>query len=141
MRRRDLNAIKQILVEAGIRPTAQRIAICQYVLTQADHPTADCIKKWADRNFPTVSMATIYNTLGTLVESGLLKAIKFPHSEKVIYDSNCEAHYHFLDEETGELIDIATDRVEITPKLQAEFEIGAIDVLLKGKRLPSSINR
>src|SRR5262249_26897232 len=63
--------IENRLNEHGVQPTAQRIAICRYVLCEADHPTAEDVKKWADANFPKMSLATVYNTLGILVAAGL----------------------------------------------------------------------
>lgn len=126
--------IEDRLKKANIQPTAQRIAICKYVLCEADHPTADDVKQWADKNFPKMSLATVYNTLNTLVAAGLLKEFKFPHSEKVVYDSNIEAHYHFIDEKTGELVDLSVDEVKVMTKLSDKFEIRETEVLLRGTR-------
>ncbi|MEZ4820707.1 MAG: transcriptional repressor [Bdellovibrionota bacterium] len=69
--------IKTRLSLAGVNPTAQRIAICRFVLCDADHPTADDVKTWADKNFPMVSRATVYNTLNTLVQVKILKSACF----------------------------------------------------------------
>src|SRR4051812_15024374 len=104
--------IEAKLEAAGIQPTAQRIAICRYVLCEADHPSAEDVKDWADRNFPKVSLATVYNTLNTLVAAGLLREFRFPHSERVIYDPNLSSHFHFLDEDSGKLYDLTPDQVE-----------------------------
>lgn len=120
------------LKRAGIQPTAQRIAIYQYVLCTAYHPTVEQIKAWVDANFPKISLATVYNTLKILVNARLLKGIKFPHSDKVIYDNNITEHYHFLDEDTGELYDISTDQFEIHPKLDIKFQIAHTEILLRG---------
>lgn len=124
--------IEAHLLKAGVQPTAHRIAIARYVLCEADHPTAEQVKEWADKNFPKLSLATVYNTLHTLVKSGLLREFRFPHSEKVIYDNNISTHYHFLDESTGELIDISADQVEITPKLKKMFQAKHFDLLIRG---------
>ena len=69
--------IEERLKKAGVQPTAQRIAICRFVLCQADHPTADQVKAWADKNFPKMSLATVYNTLNLWVEAGLLQELRF----------------------------------------------------------------
>ena len=126
--------IEAKLVAANIQPTAQRIAICQFVLCSADHPTAEQVKAWADKNFPKLSLATVYNTLKTLVEAELLKEFRFPHSEKVVYDSNLEEHYHFLDENTGELFDIDPQLVSLSPKLGKDFKVSSVEVVFRGKR-------
>jgi Fur family transcriptional regulator, iron response regulator len=131
--------IEDRLLKAKIQPTAQRIAICQYVLCEADHPTADEVKAWADNNFPKMSLATVYNTLKTLVEGGLLREYRFPHSDKVIYDNNLNEHYHFVDEKTGELVDISPE--EIAPNgvnlSSKHYEIHSVDVVFRGTRKKS----
>ena len=124
--------IEATLSGAGIQPTAQRIAICRYVLCEASHPTAEEVKAWADRNFPKMSLATVYNTLGILVKAGLLKELRLPHSESVIYDDRVTDHHHFLDEKTGELIDLLPEEVEVTPRLKRRLKVRSMEVLLKG---------
>ncbi|HEY9855058.1 MAG TPA: Fur family transcriptional regulator [Stenomitos sp.] len=126
--------IETVLKNAGINPTAQRIAICRFVLCEADHPSAETIKQWIDRNFPKMSLATVYNTLRVLVDGGLLKELKVPHTESVLYDNNVAEHYHFFDEQTGELVDIAPEHVTLAPHLGEGFTITGVDVLLRGTR-------
>lgn len=124
--------IESILKKAGIQATAQRIAICQYVLCEALHTTVEEIKEWADRNFPKISLATVYNTVNILVEAGLVKPLKLPHIEKIIYDNNVENHYHFLDENTGEIFDIEPEQLEFKYMLNKNFKINGIDILIRG---------
>ena len=126
--------IEANLRQAGVNPTAQRIAICQFVLCDADHPTAEDVKAWADKNFPKMSMATVYNTLGTLVNAGLLKEFKFPHTGKVIYDNNLTKHYHFYDEGTGMLTDIPSDQIDVKSPLFKSLKITEIDVVIRGRK-------
>jgi Fur family iron response transcriptional regulator len=122
------------LIAAGIHPTAQRIAICRYVLCEAHHPTAEEVKTWVDRHFPKMSLATVYNTLKALVRGGLLRELKMPHCGKVIYDNVVIEHFHFFDEKTGQLIDISAEEVEIHPKLRPGYRLIGIDVVLRGSR-------
>lgn len=124
--------IESRLQAAGVQPTAQRIAICRYVLCQAEHPTAEQVKDWADRNFPKLSLATVYNTLNLLVKAGLLKELRLPHTDKVIYDNNVSPHHHFLDEKTGELFDLDPADVSVAPKLKSGFQVKKVDVLITG---------
>lgn len=126
--------IEAVLKQAGINPTAQRIAIGRFVLCEAEHPTAEAIKQWVDQHFPKMSLATVYNTLKILVEAGLVRELKLPHTDCVMYDTNLRVHYHFLDERTGELLDIPCEEVDLTPKLGPGFAINAVEVLLRGTR-------
>lgn len=126
--------IEALLKRAGINATAQRIAICRYVLCEADHPTADDVKQWVDQNFPKMSLATVYNTLKILVEGGLLRELRLPHTDCVLYDNNLEAHHHFLDDATGTLYDVPAASVALSPELGAEFKVQAVEVLMRGTR-------
>ena len=127
------NLIEQLQV-ANVQPTAQRIAIYQYVTCEGDHPTAEDVKAWVDDHFPKISLATVYNTLRTLVDADLLREFKLPHTSKVVYDSNVDKHHHFLDEETGQLFDVGLDMIELNPKLKRQYQINDIQVLVRGKK-------
>lgn len=125
--------IQTKLIAAGVQPTLQRIAICKYVLCEANHPTAEQVKEWAEKNLEKISQATVYNTLNTLVDAGLLRVFKFPHSEKVIYDNNVHDHYHFLDENSGHLYDIEPKDVSVEMEVPAKFVVNSMEIVLKGQ--------
>lgn len=124
--------IEERLRAAGVQPTLQRISICQYVLCDADHPTAEEVHAWADKNLAKISLATVYNTLNTLVAAGLLREFKFSHLDKVIYDNNLEVHSHFLDEKSGKLFDIHKEDVKLGLQLAGNFDVKGYDLLIKG---------
>jgi len=125
--------IEDRLSAAGVRPTAQRIAIAQFVLCSADHPTADDVKSWTDKNFPKLSMATVYNTLSALVKAGLLREFRLAHSNRIIYDQNIAIHHHFLDEKTGMLHDLSADSVEVRIKPGKGAKVRQMEVFLRGE--------
>ena len=130
----EFHEVEERLRVAGIQPTAQRIAICQYVLNQKDHASVDEVKEWVDHKIPKVSLATVYNTLNLLVKHGLIKAIKLPQSDRVHYDCNTNVHGHFYDEESSELIDLTSDQIKVICNLGDDFEVDDIQVLINGKR-------
>ncbi|MFS4457648.1 Fur family transcriptional regulator [Bdellovibrio sp. HCB2-146] len=127
------NDIQERLQNAGVQPTLQRLAICKFVLNEADHPTADDVKEWADVNLGKISQATVYNTLNTLVDAGILKEFKFPHSGKVVYDCNTHDHFHFVDESTGKIYDIDPADVKIDIAIPKKFKVKDIKLVLKGE--------
>ncbi len=131
----DVKAMTRKLEEVGVHPTAQRIAICHYVLCEADHPTAEDVKEWVDRRFPKISMATVYNTLKTLVEANLIRELRLPHSTKLLYDRNMSDHHHFVDEESGQVTDIDAAQIEVKPKLSKGFIVNEVQLVLSGRRL------
>ena len=125
--------IEEVLRQAGLQPTAQRIAICRYVLCEADHPTAEDVKRWADRELPKCSLATVYNTLSALVKAGLVLELKLSHSDSVVYDMNTDRHFHFLDERTGKLYDVDESELDIKVKLRDGLKAERVEVLIRGR--------
>ena len=128
----DMATISETLAAAGMNPTAQRIAVFQYLCNHSDHPTPEQVKAAVDQVFPKISLATIYNTLNALVSAGLILAVKLPHSGKIVYDVNTSKHYHFIDEKQGLLVDLDPRDVQIQLGLPPEYEVEDIDVFIKG---------
>lgn len=125
--------IEQKLVAHKVQPTLQRIAICRYVLCEANHPTAEEVFEWSQKNLDKISQATVYNTLGALAEAGLLRTFKFPHSEKLIYDCNTEDHYHFFDEKSQRIMDIEAKSIHVDVNLPKKYKVNGMELLLKGE--------
>jgi len=127
------NAIS-ILQQCDIQPTPQRIAVVEYVLKSKKHPSADDILSHARKKCPTVSRATVYNTLNLLVEKGLLGMLTIKEGA-VIFDPNVKRHHHFIDEDTGNIYDIPWDQLEVNGKEKLkDFEINGFQVILRGRR-------
>ena len=123
-----------ILRQCDIQPTPQRIAVVEYVLSSKAHPTADDVLHYARKKCPTVSRATVYNTLNLLVERGLI-GMQTIKEGAVVFDPNVEKHHHFIDEATGKVYDIAWDQLEVRGKEKLiDFEIHEFQVILRGKR-------
>lgn len=134
----NLADVKKILKEAGINPTAQRIAISCFVLCEANHPTAEDVRKWAEDNFPMLARATVYNTLHSLVRVGVLKEVRLSAINKVVYDTNTSYHHHFFDTNTGTLEDICPSTVDIDLSISDEIKIDSLELLIKGTKHPST---
>lgn len=123
-----------ILRHCGIQPTPQRIAVVQSVLASKAHPTADEILVSARTKCPTVSRATVYNTLNLLVEKRLI-GMQAIREGAVVFDPNIQKHHHFIDDDTGDIYDIPWDQLEVRGKKTFEdFEILEVQVIMRGKR-------
>lgn len=123
-----------ILRQCDIQPTPQRIAVVEYVLRSTTHPSADDVLTYARRKCPTVSRATVYNTLNLLVEKGLI-GMQTIRERAVVFDPNIEKHHHFIDEDTGQIYDIPWDQLEVKGKDKLkDFEISEFQVILRGRR-------
>ncbi|EQA45820.1 ferric uptake regulator family protein [Leptospira broomii serovar Hurstbridge str. 5399] len=128
--------IEMRLKSVSIQPTMQRISICQYVLCEADHPTAEEVKEWVDSRSFKMSLATVYNTLNVLVSAGLLREFKFSCLGKSVYDSNIDDHYHFFDETTGKFHDVDASLLSLESHLPTEFKVNKVDILFSGTMDP-----
>ena len=124
----------QKLVEHGIQPSAQRLAVAEYVLFTEDHPTADQVWGRVRETFPMLSRATVYNTLNLFVEKGLLQQLVLAEGS-VVFDPKMEPHHHFMDEDTGQIHDIPWDMLEVknVDRLRG-FEVTSYQVVLHGRR-------
>jgi Fe2+ or Zn2+ uptake regulation protein len=123
-----------ILRQCDIQPTPQRIAVVEYVLKSKTHPSADKVLSYARKKCPTVSRATVYNTLNLLVEKGLL-GMQTIKEGAVVFDPNIEKHHHFVDNDTGDIYDIPWDQLEVKGKEKLkDFEIIEFQVIMRGRR-------
>ena len=123
-----------ILRDHGINPSAQRVAVAQYVLQTKDHPAADDVWTHVQKHFPQISRATVYNTLNLFVDKGLLRQFVLTEGH-VVFDPNVNDHHHFIDDETGTIYDIPWDALEVSniAKLRG-FDVHEFQVVLRGKK-------
>ena len=121
-----------ILRQCGINPTAQRLVIAEVLLAECQHLSADQVLKAVNKKQKSVSKATVYNTLNLFSEKGLIKPV-IVDPNKVFYDSNIKTHYHFYNEDTGELLDLDTDMLSISalPDLPEDTVESGIDVIVR----------
>lgn len=126
--------VASVLKAHRIHPSAQRVAVGQYVLHTDQHPSADEVWTRVLERFPYVSRATVYNTLNLFVERGLLRQFVLTEG-KVVFDSKVEDHHHFIDEDTGRIHDVPFDAVSVSDvsKLQG-FEVREYQLVMRGKK-------
>jgi len=123
-----------LLRGAGVQPTPQRLAVARYVLATTSHPTADEVLEHARRECPTLSRATVYNTLTRLTEKRLVKSQSIKEGV-VVFDARVEKHHHFIDEETGEIHDVPWDALVVSGKEKLKgFQIKEYQVVMRGRR-------
>lgn len=129
-------SIEQRLVTAGLRPTRQRMIIAGWLFAGTDkHFTAEDVHNDMLRSENRVSLATIYNTLGTFTEAGLLHTVN-AEAGRVFYDTNTRPHYHIYDAQRQHLtdIDVAELKMVNMPTLPNGQEIEHIDVIIRTKQ-------
>lgn len=123
------------LAQAGLRSTRQREVVYNAILSKRDHPTADEIFARVKQDTPTISLATVYNCLDTLVHCDLVKQVHLER-ESTRYCPNLSEHAHFHDNDTGEIFDIQLDAEtleKLSSLLPENFEPSSIDITFRGK--------
>jgi Fur family transcriptional regulator, peroxide stress response regulator len=96
---------KEMLVSIGLSASYQRMRILENLTDRTDHPTVNMLYDDLIAEIPTLSRATVYNTLNALVGKGLVMALTIT-SEETRYDFKRESHHHFLCKRCGSILDI-----------------------------------
>jgi len=129
------------LREHGIQPSAQRVAVAEYVLATKDHPSADQVWERVRAKLPVLSRATVYNTLNLFVEKGLLRQLILAEG-RVVFDPKVDAHHHFIDESTGAIHDVPWEALEVkhVERLRG-FDVSEYQVVMRGRVAPAAPKR
>ena len=90
----------------AVRVTPQRLAIAEVVLNSTDHPTVQQIYERVRSHFPSMTLATIYSTLGVLQKSGLIQELPFQRMSR--YEPNMEPHVNLVCIQCENVIDAET---------------------------------
>jgi len=131
--------LKDALQKKGIRPSFYRIKVLEYLHQVQGHPTVDEIFSSLSPEIPTLSKATIYNTLNSFLEVGLVRVISIDGIEKR-YDITLHNHGHFRCRHCGKIFNF---RIEIDNYLSddlAQFEIHEKNVYFSGL-CPNCLNQ
>ncbi len=99
-------ALVERMREWAVRVTPQRLAIAEVVLNSSDHPTVQQIYERVRDHFPSMTLATIYSTLGVLQKSGLIQELPFQRMSR--YEPNMEPHVNLVCVECENVIDADT---------------------------------
>ena len=126
------------LVDAGLRPTRQRVALAELLVGDGlhRHVTAESLFEAAKKNGDAVSLATVYNTLRAFCDAGVLQEITVDGS-KSYFDTNTADHPHYFWEDEGRLSDAPADQLVISslPDAPNGAEIASVDVVIRVRRI------
>ena len=129
------HALSQRLADSGLRSTPQREVVYSVLLTKRDHPTADEVYARVKAELPTISLATVYNCLETLVQCDLVRAVNFERGP-TRYCPNLRPHAHFHDEQTGRTHDIDLPPAvleNLNGLLPHGFDAKSVEIMFRGK--------
>jgi len=125
-------AVISLLDDYGVQPTQQRVDIAEILFARPQHLSADQVLSEVNKGKPSVSKATIYNTLGLFADRGLVRQVIVDRS-RVFYDSNNSDHHHIYNIDTGTLTDIASEEVRVTgmPDLPEDMVAEGVDIIIR----------
>lgn len=131
-------SLEQKCIEAGLKMTEPRRAILSVLSHAHDHPSVEEVYARAKKEDPSISMATVYRTLGLLDELGLVFRHEFSDADFARYEVNDEHHHHLIDMDTGKVLEFQNDEIEeMKQKIAKElgYELVECRLELYGRKL------
>ena len=128
-------SLSQRLADSGLRATPQRELVYSSLLKVRDHPTAEEIFARVKAEMPTISLATVYNCLETLVQCRLIRQVNRERSS-TRFCPNLHPHAHFHDDETGEIHDVELPLPvldQLKKLLPENFYASSVEITFLGK--------
>jgi Fur family transcriptional regulator, peroxide stress response regulator len=107
----DYQMLTTTLKQAGMRITPQRVAVCKLLAESEEHPTATRVYEQVKAQYPTISLATIYNTLDVLVSLGAVNVLGHAGDDNVHYDADTEPHVNLACVACHKIVDIPSEHV------------------------------
>ena len=118
-----LKKMQQKGMFAGFKRTPQRLSILEHLDGNTSHPSADDIYRAVAKKNPSMSFATVYNTLNTLVQTGAVRELTIDPDRKR-YDPDTSVHHHLICLDCRKVVDIPGDiPVEVPRDVAKDFVI------------------
>ena len=105
-------AMLQALKQAHLRLTPQRMAICRYLSQTRSHPTSNDIFHAVHEQFPTISRATVYNTVAVLKDLGEIVEIPSAAGASVRYETDLAPHINLNCTRCGRIFDLSWEKID-----------------------------
>lgn len=120
---------------AGQRITKARRAVLEAIAASKEHPTADDIHAAVARRAPEVHLATVYRTLETMRELGIIEHTHLRHGPAV-FRLAADAHEHLVCEGCGSVVDVPSEALRpVRKRLQQDygFRVGTLHFAITGR--------
>jgi len=101
----SLSELRKVFEGAGLRLTHQRIMIYEAICQAKDHPSAEAVYERLKEEAPTISLDTVYRTLSTFEQLGLIKRVHM--FEHIRFDPDLSQHHHFVCDSCKRIIDFS----------------------------------
>ena len=131
-----MKSYTKILRERGVRITPQRAVIWQTLVESGGHFTADELWEEARYLLPGLEVSTVYRSLETLREAGLVVESRLPEGP-MVFEARSALHPHLVCEVCGDISHVADAEVgrrllETIRKGNERFEVQTLHVVARG---------
>ncbi len=127
-------ALAQILKRQNISVTPQRVEILRNIMERYDHPSAEKIYQDVRKALPMISFNTVYKTLETFCQLGLIKKVN-PLHEVARYDGNTAPHTHLICTRCHQVEDLPwhwPEEIALPDTGACRFQVQSVSVQLFG---------
>lgn len=117
--------IRQKFKRHRLKVTPQRAAIYKALAETTSHPTADDLYQEVLINYPMISTNTVYYTLSTLKEAGLVREVNYWH-DRARFDANVTPHHHLICLKCRAIYDLedqALNQLHHQAKIPKDFQV------------------
>ena len=126
-----IDSLAKTLIEKNIKPSYQRMKILEYLMVKKNHPTVDKIFNDLVKEIPTLSKATVYNTLDLLKKENLARVVTIEDNE-TRFDDKVASHGHFKCESCGSIFDFEINIDSFLTDSLKHFKINEKNVYING---------
>ena len=119
------------LSASGFRFTPQRRHVYDVLSHKLDHPTAEEVFIRAKKAMPEISMATVYNCLDALVQSGMVRQVQLQRGA-TRFCPNMEEHCHYHCDECGAVFDVALSAKSTVVPRPKGFKVDHYEIAVHG---------
>jgi Fur family transcriptional regulator, peroxide stress response regulator len=130
--------IRDILSENGLKVTPQRVAVYEAISKMHNHPNAENVIDFIKRKYPNIAIGTVYNTLETFAQKGIINRIK-TNGDVMRYDAVRQRHHHLYSADSRRIEDYYDDELNsyisefMKQKKIPNFTIEDITIQIVGK--------
>jgi Fur family peroxide stress response transcriptional regulator len=118
----------------GLAVTHQRAVIYDSLMSAPGHPSPEEVYDVVRKQIPSISLATVYKTLHTFVESGVLRELSLHHGS-IRVDATIEPHHHLVCTKCKAVFDLdesALKPPQVLGKIPKGFRVESMSVELHG---------
>lgn len=122
-----LSLLEEAFKNAGLRLTHQRLEIYRELTAACDHPSAETLHQRLRKRIPTLSLDTVYRTLATLAEQGLINRVETLESQ-ARFEATSHRHHHLICRKCGKIADFQWPDIDSAALPQGLEDWGRIDL-------------